>query len=107
MSLTEVNEGTWSRVTVVPTDSAGDPVEPATASYRIDCIHSQTQVKDWTSLATATSIPITVLDSENVMVDPSAPYEEKEITVEFTDGGGDFWRQRYRWLVRNLAGGTF
>jgi len=107
MLLIRINEKTWSTVDVSPLDADDAPVTPASAEYRIDCLHSRTEVIGMTALTPATTMPIIVTAAQNAIVNESSPYEDKEITVHMTDGGGNEWYERYRWRVVNLAGGDF
>ncbi len=105
--ITRVNEGTRTEIDVSPLDKAGAPVVPASARYRIDCRHSRTQIKDWTSVTPATTITIVIEEADNRIVNTEVPYEDREMTFEATDGGGDKALSFHQWRVVNLDGGVF
>lgn len=85
--MAEVNENSTSVVTCTFKDENSNAVIPSDASYRIDDVASGTQIKGWTTFVPISSVhDITILDTENVMIDSTKGDEERCLSVKFTYG---------------------
>ena len=80
----------------------GDTAEtPTTASYRIDCLTSGVEIKDWTSLTPAESIAIDITATENAIQNQGNRFEKKQITVARNPDLDTQVRRTKTWKVIN------
>lgn len=111
--MDQVNErGTWV-TTVAFTDEDGNAVVPASASYRIDDVGSDTEVRGDTAIsALASSVEILWTAADTSILDETKPYETRRMTVTWTyatatspsvTGNGS---EEYLLNVTNLKGVT-
>jgi hypothetical protein len=78
---------------------------PSSARYRIDCLTTQKQIRDWTSLTPASSISITVENTDNAIQDDYNDTETRQLMVEENTGTSQH-RAVARWDIYNLYGVT-
>jgi hypothetical protein len=85
MPIDEVNERSTWFTTVSFTDENGDPVVPATATYRIDDVGSGQQVRDTTDIdPLETESQIMWEPSDTEILDEANAYETRRMTVSWT-----------------------
>ena len=109
MSVTTVNEGTSSWLTVSFKDKAGALAAPVAVNYRIDCLTTDTMVRDWTPVGTPLSVvEIALTSDDNDIITPANPVETRRVTIEAIYGIGDTDKatSEYDYVVRNLTGIT-
>lgn len=85
--MDRVNEGTTWITTVTFTDENGDPATPTSASYRIDDVGNNLEVRpdtDITGLSSAVDLMWTEADTQ--IIDPNNPYETRRMTVTWSYG---------------------
>ncbi len=74
---------------------------PTTASYRLDCLTTGKELKDWTALTPAASIAIAIKATENALQNQSNKNEKKQITVARNPDGATQVRRTRTWKVIN------
>ena len=74
---------------------------PSAAKYRIDCLTTCKEIKDWTTLTPAASISISVTATENTIEDESNQIEKKQITVASEPDTASQEREVRTWKVIN------
>ena len=80
---------------------------PTTIHYRLDCLSTRREIKDWTSVSTpAGSNTITISASDNQILDDSNTTETKQITIKLDTGLSTQQIKPALWKVRNLQGIT-
>lgn len=77
---------------------------PTTAKYRIDCLTTGKNIKDWTTLSVAASIAISITATDNAIQDQSNRFEKKQITVAADPDGAGQVREAITYKVENLRG---
>jgi hypothetical protein len=83
----EVNERSSWPTTIVFTDENGDPVVPASASYRIDDVGTGIEIVGDTAITSlASTVNIIWPPSSTSILDDTKPYETRRMTVEWTYG---------------------
>jgi hypothetical protein len=86
--MIETNEETTLVISTTFKDENNALVVPISVDYRIDDIQSKTQIRDWTTVSTPTSvIDIVITADENVMISSRKTYEDRMLTVRFTYSG--------------------
>ena len=91
MVINEVNERSIHIFNVAFIDEDGAAVTPVTASYRVDDVGSDVQVRDDTDISIAApdtdkDVILTVADTS--ILDETKPYETRRVTVVWT-----YWTQ--------------
>lgn len=105
-TLFSVNERTTLVLTLSFKDEDGVAVVPATATYRIDDVLTETAILAATPLTgLASSIEVEITSAQNALISGVA-LEERIVTVEFTYGAGRRGTSEYRYNVRGLYGVT-
>lgn len=80
---------------------------PTTIHYRLDCLTTQQQIKDWTTVSSpSTSNTVVISSSDNQILDDSNRLEAKQLTVRTDSGLATQVIQPVQWKVRNLRGIT-
>ena len=79
---------------------------PTTFRYRIDDLHSNTEIRDWTTVSAAANVSIIISSSDNEIVDNAALLEQKQIIVQADNGLSTQVNGKAVWRVRNLVGIT-
>jgi hypothetical protein len=80
--MATITEGSSADFTVAFLDADGLAAVPTAVRYRIDCMTTGAQVKDWTSLSPASSVTVPLTPTENVMQSESNARETRRVTVE-------------------------
>jgi hypothetical protein len=99
-------EGTSASRTVTFLDEDGASALPTTLRYRIDCLTSKREVRDWTTLTPAVSVVIPITPDDNEIQDSRNPTERKQMVVQSNHGTDEQVVGEYEWLVTNLQGVT-
>ncbi len=103
MSLENVNEGETAYLTVAFSDKSGNPEAPTTISYRIDCLKNDEEILTDTSVTPAAAeVEITLLPSENIIIDQLNFLEKRLVTVTGTYGDDDAIIREYEYNVKNM-----
>ena len=103
MAYVTVNEGSTSYLTIMFKDKNGDPAEPTSATYRIDCKTTGTAMKAETEIESiAASVEIMIASSENKINTQSNDRELRVVTVTATYGADDKVSDEYYYYVKNL-----
>ena len=79
---------------------------PTTVHYRVDCLSTRTQIKDWTSVSAASSVSIAIGSAENTIQDSTKARERRQLIVKADDGLSTQAIGHVEWLVDNLYGVT-
>jgi len=74
---------------------------PTTAQYRLDCLTTGTELKDWTILTPAASIAIAITATENALQSQSNRLEKKQITVSRNPDTDTQVRKTKTWKILN------
>lgn len=83
--MDEVTERSTWITTVSFTDEDEDPVVPASASYRIDDVGSDTEIRDDTEISPLDSeVDIILTAADTSILDETRPYETRRVTVSWT-----------------------
>lgn len=77
---------------------------PTTIHYRIDDPLTDTNITGWTSISAAASVTVTVLPSENRIVNNSKNTELRQLTVAADKGLSTESRDTLEWRVVNIQG---
>lgn len=80
------------------------PNAPDTLHYRVDCRTTKRQILDWTEVASASSVAVTILPAWNAIIDATNLIEQKSITFSANMGTDDELNDVYIWEVKNLQG---
>jgi hypothetical protein len=84
----------------------GVPSSPSTARYRIDCLTTKRTVTDWTELAPAAVVTISVTPDENAILNSRNVKETKQIVLQTNYGTSTQSVHTSDWVIRNLQGVT-
>lgn len=103
MALKIINEKSRCYLTVAFYDKDGNAAIPTSATYRIDCVTNNTQVKDDSSLTPGSSIEIPITSSDNAIIAITNTLERRKVTVEAVYGSGDEVHDEYEYYVKNLS----
>ena len=103
---TIVYERTTFTVTVYfRTRSTKSASTPTTIHYRVDCLSTQRQITDWTSVSSpAGSNTIVITATENKILDDTFNIETKQLTIKIDSGLSTQFIKPKTWKVRNLTG---
>jgi len=86
-------------------DKDGNPVAPASARYRIDCLTNGVEILGWTVINAPQAVHELVLTAaQNVLINPANRAERRLVTVEATDGAGETSNAEYEYSLRNMKG---
>lgn len=85
------------------TRATGD-VTPTTVHYRLDCLSTATQIADWTSASTGTTVTITTTPTHNAIQDDCNDVERKQLTVSADRGLSTEFNETYVYEVENARG---
>ena len=104
-SLVEIREQSAFRLQIDFMGETGALSAPQSARYRIDCETNRTQIQDWQPIAPLSESPsISILPSQNEILDDRNLYEMRVVTIQADPGESTQYTDRYRYLVKNLAG---
>jgi hypothetical protein len=87
MAIDEVNERSLKVINLAFTDEDGTAVTPISASYRIDDVGSDAEIRDDTAIAIAdpdTDVDIPLVASDTSILDETHPYETRRLTYSWT-----------------------
>ncbi len=79
---------------------------PTTIRYRIDCLKTGAQIRDWTAVSAAANVTITITASDNEIENDSNRFERKQIIVQADAGLSGQVSGKAVWRVDNLTGIT-
>jgi len=102
MAVERVNERSTRWLTIGFKDRAGDAAAPSSASYRIDCLTSGSEIRADTALPAGASPEITLTPDDNAIVDESHRVESRLVTVYGLFGADDELYLAYEYDVINL-----
>lgn len=77
---------------------------PTTIHYRIDCLTTNREIADWTSVSAASNFTISVTGTHNAIQDASNDYEIKQVTVMTDRDLSTQHRESVQYRVENLYG---
>lgn len=80
------------------------PTTPTTVEYRIDCLTTQTVLRDWTTVTPGITNSITITSADNAIQDNTNHREKKQIVVKSDDGLDTQAIGETIWLVKNIRG---
>jgi hypothetical protein len=106
LPLTIVEEETTFTATVSHrTRPTKESSTPSTIHYRVDCLSTQQEITDWTSVASpSASNSIVITSTENQILDNSFSTETKQLTIKLDSGLSTQQIKPITWKVRNLQG---
>lgn len=87
--MNQINEKSTGYVTVTFRDKAGAAAMPTAVTYRIDCLTTGQQVRDWTATAPAAAVELVITPAENAILVDANSREQRRITVVAAYGPGD------------------
>ena len=102
MPLEIVNEESTAYLTVQFKDKDGNLAAPSSASYRIDCLTNGQEVRGDTALTPASSIEITLTDTDYAIIDQTNSVERRLVTIMASYGAGDDINDEYEHDLKNL-----
>lgn len=101
--MQSVTEKSTAYLTVVCKDKLGVAQTPATFTYRVDDVYTDTQVRGDTSLTPASQIEITLTLADNTILNSLHSYEKRRVTVVAVYGIGDQVTDEFIYEVVNLS----
>lgn len=99
-----VNERSTSYLVVTFKNKDGVAISPASVSYRIDCLTTNTQVRGDTSIVASGTVEIVLSPTDNAMVLPGNIVERRRVTVTGIYNAGDEITEEYVYELKNLFG---
>lgn len=102
MRMKRVNEGSSALLTVGFFDADDTPAVPQSVEYRIDCVETGEQIRDWVSLSPAPEISISLTAEDNASMQTGRSVEQHEVTVRAGYGSAQYLTDRYKYEVANL-----
>lgn len=100
----QVNEQTTAYLSITFRDKTGAVQAPVSVSYRIDDVSSGRAVREDTEVAPNGTVEIVLTPSDNTMIDPLLPREQRRVTIVARYGNDDGIRSHFVYLVNNLPG---
>lgn len=104
--MRNVNEKGTLYVTVKFYDLDDDLFTPTSADYRVDCLTSGYEIRDWTAITPATSVTVTLTGEDNRIVDSRHSREIRQLVVRYVDEAGNEQKSQAQYRVDNLQGVT-
>ncbi len=101
-----LEETTFSLTAFFRTRSTKAASTPTTIRYRIDCLKSRKEIRDWTSVSAAPNVTIVVSASDNQIQDDSNRFERKQILIQADQGLSTQVNGKTFWKVQNIRGIT-
>lgn len=98
-----IKEGSVSYVGFSFTDRNGLAAAPDALQYRIDCLTSQTEILDWTTITAAQEGEIAITANQNRVINQLNPEELRQVTVKATGADGPVL-ETVTYRVQNLFG---
>lgn len=77
---------------------------PTTIHWRLDCLTSETEVVDWTSVSAASSFTLSITGAHNAMQSQGNDVEVKQVTVMTDRDLSTQYLERVTYRVENLYG---
>lgn len=103
MAMKRIKEGSSAEVTVQLRDVDGVLAIPMTLEYRIDCVESKAEIRDWTEVPTPTAEEtIELTPEDSAMMLPERDIEKHEITFRAVYPGGGQVTNKLVYEVANL-----
>jgi hypothetical protein len=102
MSRPQINERSTRWLTIAFKDRDGAAAVPGSASYRIDCLSTGTEIRADTALPAGASPEITLTPDDTAIVDDANRTERRLMTVHASFGVDDEINEYYLFDVRNL-----
>lgn len=81
-------------------------VSPTTVSYRLDCLTTGQQLKDWTGATPGSSVTITVTPTENAIQFNGNNREKKQLTIVADQDLATQFLETFVYEVENVYGTT-
>lgn len=98
-----VNEGqAFTATAYFRTRSTAAAGTPTSVKYRVDCLTTQTELADWTSVTPSTSASIAITATHNAIQSDSNVTERKQLTVASDYGLATQAIESVTWEVLNL-----
>lgn len=77
---------------------------PTTVHYRLDCLTTGTELKDWTDITAAAEVAIAVTATHNAIQSDMNDFERKQLTVAADKDLPTQQTHAVRWRIENLYG---
>lgn len=100
--MESVTEQSTSYVTVNFLDKTGALAVPVSATYRVDDVATDTEVRTWAALTAASSIEITLTKADNTILNTAGRNEERRVTVIAVYSATDQVTDEYKYVITNL-----
>ena len=104
--MKSVNEGGTLYFTVKFYNVSDELFAPTAVQYRIDCLTTGSEARDWTSVTPATSVTLAVTGDDNQIFNELNAREVRQMVVKYTDLSGNDQHSQIQWRVDNLQGVT-
>lgn len=88
--MEKVNEWKKLRVTVEFLDEDGVATVPMAVRYRVDDVTTEGSIRAWTSVTPASSVTISLVKTDNTIINTSLPRETHQMTVQAAMDTSDF-----------------
>ncbi len=102
--MMQVNEGTTAYLSATFSDKTGTADTPSTITYRIDDVHSGTEIRNATTVTAASTVEITLSPVDNRILNTAQNYETRRVTVVASYGASDQVTAEYTYRVTPLVG---
>lgn len=102
--MQQVNEQSTAYLTVTFRNKAGAAEAPATASYRIEDVASDSEVLEATTITPAATVEVRLTPANNTLLVAGNPAELRRVTVIGEYGQDDAVTSEYVYEVVNLSG---
>ena len=102
----DVNEGSSFEATLNFRQDGAD-VTPAagTVKFRVDCLTTGQEIKDWTATATPTQpMQLAIVSGYNDIITESNRREKKQLTISYNIDSDDQYTTTQTYYVTNLKG---
>lgn len=100
---TPVNEGSKAWLTVSFYDRAGVLAAPASLTYQIHCLTTDSVVRAETALGIDTEVEIPLTAADNAIINQANGYELKRVTIIANYNVDDEIKAQYDYVVNNLS----
>lgn len=103
MALTEIVEGDTAFLTITFLDKTGAQASPASATYAVYDVASDTELQAATVISPLTAqVEITLSGAVNAIVNQANVKETRQVLVVATYAGGEQKTETYSYAVRNM-----
>ena len=79
---------------------------PSAVQYRIDCLTTGSEVRDWTTVTPASTVTIAATGDDNQIYNETSTREVRQMVVKYTDVSTNDQHSQIQWRVDNLKGIT-